>query len=191
MVTAQTAEFRLDQESNTCQVQEGQNVTIGGIVTEVRMKTTRKGDQMAFVKLEDRTGDLEVTVFPRTYQQVHALLQPEAKVLVSGRAQLSDNQDAKLLAESVLPFSDVPRELWLQFADMEDYRARGEAALKLTGESSGADTVVIYLRKEKGIKRLPGCEATPALCDALSALLSPENVRISYRKPKNRRNGAV
>ncbi len=191
VVTAQTAEFRLDQESNTCQVQEGQNVTIGGIVTEVRMKTTRKGDQMAFVKLEDRTGDLEVTVFPRTYQQVYALLQPEAKVLVSGRAQLSDNQDAKLLAESVLPFSDVPRELWLQFADMEDYRARGEAALKLTGESSGADTVVIYLRKEKGIKRLPGCEATPALCDALSALLSPENVRISYRKPKNRRNGAV
>ncbi len=189
VVTAQTAEFRLDQESNTCRVQEGQNVTVGGIVTDVRTKTTRKGEQMAFVQLEDRTGDLEVTVFPRTYQQVHGLLQPEAKVLITGRAQLTDNQDAKLLAESMLPFSDVPRELWLQFADLEDYRLRGDAALKLTGEAPGVDTVVIYLRKEKGIKRLPGCEASPALLAALSELLSPENVRISYRKPAGRRSG--
>ncbi len=192
VVTAQAAAFRLDTESDACEAEEGQFVTLGGIITDVRMKTTRKNEQMAFVELEDRSGSVEVTVFPRTYRQVFGSLLPEAKVLVSGRVQLTDGQDAKLLAETVLPFASVPRELWLQFADMEHFRKAGEAALALTRQHPGPHTVVIYLRKEKAVKRLEGCDASRELREKLSRLLSEENVKLSFRtSPRSGRRQGV
>ena len=65
---------------------DGDRCTVGGIVTALRRTATKKGDPMAFVTLEDLTGQTEVVVFPKLYAQVDKdLIQPDCIVLLRGK----------------------------------------------------------------------------------------------------------
>lgn len=61
---------------------------------------------MAFVGLEDLTGQTEVIVFPRTYKEAKPYLQPDHIVLVSAKVSIRDGEEAKLLANSFIPLDD-------------------------------------------------------------------------------------
>ncbi|MHB8572754.1 MAG: DNA polymerase III subunit alpha [Candidatus Dormibacteria bacterium] len=63
---------------------EGQVVRLGGMVRAVRTRVTRKGDVMAFVELEDLTGVVELTVFPRTYEQSRSALVADRMIVAEG-----------------------------------------------------------------------------------------------------------
>ncbi|MBS1254136.1 MAG: DNA polymerase III subunit alpha [Anaerolineales bacterium] len=63
----------------------GQSVTLAGLVTSVRQITTRKGDPMAFAQLEDLQGSVEVTIFPRTWEQTRAVWEEDNLVILQGR----------------------------------------------------------------------------------------------------------
>jgi DNA polymerase-3 subunit alpha len=78
---------------------DGKNVMLAGMILNVRTINTKKGDQMAFVQIEDMTGQCEVVVFPRTYAEVKEVLQPDTVVVVKGKAQTRESQTS-LLADS-------------------------------------------------------------------------------------------
>ena len=78
---------------------DGKNVMLAGMIVGIRTINTKKGDQMAFVQLEDMTGQCEVVVFPRTYAEVKEMLLPDAVVVVKGKAQARESQTS-LLADS-------------------------------------------------------------------------------------------
>lgn len=78
---------------------DGKNVTMAGMISNVRTITTKKGDPMAFVQLEDLKGQCEVVVFPRTYAEVKEQLVLDTVVLVKGKAQTREGQTT-LLADS-------------------------------------------------------------------------------------------
>ncbi|MDQ4078649.1 MAG: DNA polymerase III subunit alpha [Chloroflexota bacterium] len=80
--------------------QVGQSVVIAGLLSGVRVITTKKGDRMAFVKLEDLQGTVEVVVFPRTYEQAQAILEEDNILLVRGRVE-SRNDRMSVLADEV------------------------------------------------------------------------------------------
>jgi DNA polymerase-3 subunit alpha len=63
----------------------GQVVTVAGVVQEVRRTTTRRGDAMAFVRLEDSQGAIEVVVFPRTFKETQDFWQVEKILIVKGK----------------------------------------------------------------------------------------------------------
>lgn len=91
----------------------GQTITIGGIITQVRKITTRKDNQeMAFVSLEDRTGRLEVVVFPRLYQETKNVWLKDQAVLISGRAETKEGRTQEttlsFIAERIIPFKEEP-----------------------------------------------------------------------------------
>ncbi len=65
----------------------GQPATMAGIVTSVRSITTKKGAPMAFVRLEDLQGDLELIVFPRTYEATRAVWGVDRVVVVQGKIE--------------------------------------------------------------------------------------------------------
>lgn len=77
----------------------GQVVTLAGVVTSARVITTKKGDPMAFAQLEDPTGSIEVTIFPRTYAQTKALWNSDAILKVKGKVESRDGK-VKILCES-------------------------------------------------------------------------------------------
>ena len=78
---------------------------LAGMIADVRTITTKKGDPMAFVQLEDVQGQCEVVVFPRTYAEVKELLVQDNIVLVKGNAQTREGQTS-LLADSIQTYID-------------------------------------------------------------------------------------
>ena len=86
-------------------------VTVGGIITSVRTILTKKGDKMAFVKLENKTGETEFIVFPSVFAECGGKLEVDNVVKVKGKVNATDRDgnitsDVKLLAEAVETISD-------------------------------------------------------------------------------------
>jgi DNA polymerase-3 subunit alpha len=82
-------------------------VTIGGIVTQLRLIKTKKGDRMATFVLEDLEGGAEVLVFPETYKKVAARLAEDVVVLVKARAEAVEEGNPRLLSSDVLPLDQA------------------------------------------------------------------------------------
>lgn len=80
----------------------GSEVTLGGIITTLRLITTRNGKRMAFAGLEDLKGRVEVIVFPDVYKQEVALVRKETMLIVKGRVDRS-GEIAKVIASQLLP----------------------------------------------------------------------------------------
>ena len=70
--------------------------------------------------------------------------------------------------ESVIPFEQTKRELWLQYGSKEEYLAGEAQLLDMIKDSDGQDTVVIYCRKEKAVKRLGAGRSVSADAGLLS-----------------------
>ncbi|BAL99069.1 MULTISPECIES: DNA polymerase III subunit alpha [Caldilinea] len=79
---------------------DGKGVTLAGVITNVRVINTKKGDQMAFVQLEDLQGGCEVVFFPKTYAEYKEKLITDSVVIVKGKAQTREGQTT-LLADMV------------------------------------------------------------------------------------------
>ena len=88
----------------------GKNITMAGMIAGVRTITTKKGDPMAFVQLEDLKGQCEVVVFPRTYAEEKEKLVQDAVVLIKGKAQTREGQTS-LLADSIQNYVEQVRSV--------------------------------------------------------------------------------
>lgn len=184
-VTARTADFIVDEESGEAPVADGARVTVGGMVTGKTVKITKNGQQMAFVTIEDMIGSLEVLVFPKDYEKYRSFLQDDARVLITGRASVGDEPVGKLILERIIPFEQVPKEIWLRFESKADYDSRFEAVFRGLSDYDGHDGVVIYLKDTKQYKRLPSSYDINASAGALEiakAALGEENVVIVCKK---------
>ena len=85
------------------QFRDRQRVTVVGIVTARTAKTTKKGDPMAFITVEDSTGQIECIVFSDTLEKVGYLLAPDSVVAVSGSLSLRDGEAPKIIASDASP----------------------------------------------------------------------------------------
>ena len=85
---------------------DGASVIVGGIITNIRTLVTKSGSKMAFIKIEDKVSEIEVIVFPKTYEEVGAKLVQDAVVKITGKVNSSDRDgyktdEAKINAESI------------------------------------------------------------------------------------------
>jgi DNA polymerase-3 subunit alpha len=94
-----TAELAASEDDEAAGSLDGRFVDLGGILTEVKGKATKKGDFMAFVTLEDMAGQVECLVFPRVYEKYQPLLQEDAAVVVSGKISVREEESPKILVE--------------------------------------------------------------------------------------------
>ncbi len=94
---------RLTDEDSS--YKQGQSVSIAGIITATKKMITKKGDQMAFVTLEDLYGDIEVIVFPKTFNNCRDFIVEDNIVVIKGKLDLKD-ESPKILAESLEPLSE-------------------------------------------------------------------------------------
>ena len=154
-ITRTTLDFQLDEDTGRTKVHDGARETVGGMITAKTIKYTKQNKVMAFVTLEDLAGSVEIVVFPRDYEKNQQYLNEEGKVFIQGRVSEEDEAASKLICEKVIPFEQTKRELWLQYPDKDTYLRQEGELLGLLADSDGQDSVVIYCRKEKAIKRLP------------------------------------
>ncbi len=108
-VSAIKASFREDEEADSesvPQYRDKQRVTVAGIVTKRQNKSTRSGEQMAILTLEDRTGEIEVLVFPQDFASAGAYLTTNAAVVVQGTVSAREDEEAKILLRTVQPLRE-------------------------------------------------------------------------------------
>lgn len=90
---------------------DGSKVTVGGLISAVRTIVTKSGTKMAFVKLEDKTAEGEIIVFPSLFEQVGAKLEQDAVIRVSGKVNARDRDgnltsETKILGEEITIVTD-------------------------------------------------------------------------------------
>ena len=100
---------------------DGKKATIGGLVSTVRTIITKSGTKMAFVGLEDKSGEAEVIVFPNLYEQVGAKLVQDAVIRTTGKISARDREgnlgsEAKMIADEIMLVTDQ---------ELRDYEATG------------------------------------------------------------------
>lgn len=184
-ITAVTNDFIVDEEIGAAKVQDGSYVTIGGMITGKTVKTTRNNKMMAFITLEDLLGSVEVIVFPKNYESKRDVFIEESKVFIQGRVSIGDDPVGKLVCERVIPFSVLPKELWLKFPDKDAYAGSERELLEELKESEGSDSVIIYLEKERAKKVLPSnrnVNADEELIRHLAKKLGEKNVKVVEKK---------
>ncbi|MBQ9910283.1 MAG: DNA polymerase III subunit alpha [Lachnospiraceae bacterium] len=183
-VNALSSDFVVDEEEGKAKLTDGERVTVGGMIAGKTVKTTKNSQMMAFVNVEDMAGEIEVIVFPKDYERYRSILNEDEKILVFGRVSIGDDPVGKLVSERIVPFSEVPRELWLQFDNREAYEKMFPRVREAISPFDGHDTVAIYLKDSKQYKKLPPSMNTSAQSAAQSAmeLLGDENVRIAVKR---------
>ncbi|MBI2845636.1 MAG: DNA polymerase III subunit alpha [Chloroflexi bacterium] len=87
---------------------EGQMVTTAGMVTAVRRIVTKRGDPMAFVRLEDLGGEIEIVVFPRVYEKTRELWDADHILILTGKVQANE-EETKILCEEATDYQSWAR----------------------------------------------------------------------------------
>ena len=171
-ISATTADFQIDEETNRTKVRDGAREIIGGMITGKTIKHTKTGKPMAFLTIEDLLGTVEVVVFPKDYEKNRNYLNEDSKVFVKGRVSEEDDNASKLICEAIIPFEEISRDLWIQFEDKQKFMEEESKLYEMLRESEGRDNVVIYLTKEKAVKRLPASYNVHADSRFLSRLIN-------------------
>ncbi len=144
-----------DTIANMAELDDGQVVSVGGVVTGLQKKWTRKGDLMAVLTLEDLTDSVETMVFPRTFADYGHLLEDDRIVVIRGRVDKRDDQP-KLMSQSIEVIdadslsSDKPLRLEIRPNQLSDERI---TKLKsVLSEHGGNSPVYIHLGSDKIIR---------------------------------------
>ncbi len=103
---------------------DGKSVSVGGAIADVREITTKNGQRMAFVKIEDKYGEIEAVLFPNSYQQTVGLWERDRVVLIRGKINARD-KEGNTAAEAKIMVDDA-REITVQQAT--GYQATGKKA---------------------------------------------------------------
>ena len=103
---------------------DGQIVDMGGILTEVKGKATKKGAYMGFITLEDLTGQIECLVFPKVYERYQGMMAVDDLVVLHGRLSIREEEAPKLLVEKLIPLEAWHPEESAPAASMEQSTAR-------------------------------------------------------------------
>ncbi|MCY6371255.1 DNA polymerase III subunit alpha [Clostridium ganghwense] len=88
-------------EEQNAKIKDGQRVIIGGIISEVNRKITKNNTMMAFIKLEDLYGVLEVIIFPKVLDKFNELIVEDEIVLIKGRVTKREDEQPKILCDNL------------------------------------------------------------------------------------------
>ncbi len=171
-----------EEDADERRYKDRQNVRTAGIVTKRTIKTTRSGDNMAFVSIEDKTGEMEAVVFSAKFERFSGFLLVETPVMISGTLSVKDDEPPKVLLNDCLPlvpnekFSmDKPKKLYLRVPSISSLETKKSLAIVGKG---GEVEVILYDMQTKQYVKAVGYKAnvTDMLVASLSALLGQDNV---------------
>ncbi|HSW99584.1 MAG TPA: DNA polymerase III subunit alpha [Patescibacteria group bacterium] len=141
---------------------DGKGVVVGGAIIDVREITTKNGQKMAFVKLEDQTGELELILFPNAYQQTIGLWERDRVILARGKLSAKDREgnigeelkimvdDAReITAEQAMAYTETGRKQKLPGTGKRSAAAAITSTRKITAAATDQPPRV-YVRLENG-----------------------------------------
>ena len=163
---------------------DGQSVTLAGVISAIKTRTTKNNSLMSYITLEDDTGSLELVAFQRVLDDSSDCLRENNAVLVKGKITLRDDKDPQLTVDRLRPIEDLgtvsapakkehDSTLWvkLKTRDCPELK-RIELILTMF---PGTQQMILYIEDEKK-KLSTRCLIHPALIDELKERLGEKNV---------------
>jgi len=153
-----------------------QKVVLGGMITEARRITTKRGEPMCMVKLEDMHGPVSVTVFPRVYERDPALWAEDSVVIVRGEVQIR-NDEPTIICESAEPFQVSEEDL-----NRKEYRIWITIRVSGSDERSISDDCIRVQDAYNYLHNIPGRDHYDLLVvnGEWQTLLTPANNTTHY-----------
>lgn len=188
--TAQSLDFAPDSEEDNEEIDEvgaddtekklrdGGVYVVGGIITNVSVKLTRKNQNMAYVTLEDMVGQTEVVVFPRDFEKNRLLLTVDNRVFIRGHADVGE-KGSKLILSDIVTFDKVEngavsftpaggqrkwaaksspvesnKQLWVLFEDMDEYVKNETQFISILEQHKGNCPVYVQLKTTRQVKNM-------------------------------------
>ncbi len=103
------AHFSTCSSRTLAEMGDGREVKLCGVVSGLKAMTTKKGNRMAYVTLEDLHGTVEAIIFPETFQAHESLLTPDSVIRITGAVDLMDN-GARIKATQIELLPQLERE---------------------------------------------------------------------------------
>ena len=153
--------------------ENGKRVKVGGIITDAKRLTTKRGDMMAFATLEDFTDSIKLTIFPQVFQNCMNSIVPEEIVIVSGKVEISSDA-VQILADKVIAVEDYQPDIYLTITAQVDFNKLTAIFDRHKGGSA------IFLKQFGKWKKLTDKKISYSLelGKELKNLLGAENVKI-------------
>jgi len=186
-VTALSKDYYVDESTGVCRFRDGTEVISGGIISEKKLKITKQQRQMAFLKVEDLYGQFEVLIFPDTFDRYRSKLETDSKVYLHGRISIGRDENASLIADKIIGFDELKKEIWVAFDDKAAYDKAASRLEDMCFENQGTVEPVVYLKKEKSYKKLGrslAVDSSEEFIERLKAAFGDANVRIRELTPK-------
>lgn len=156
-------DFQCIPTTSLKEMKEGTPIQVGGMVTSVKAISTKKGDMMAFLEMEDLSGSCEVILFPTVYGSYSHLLKKEKMLMIKGRMNHQDH-GVKVIASVVLPIEPLMKKegqgknsltVFIKIGrDLEKNHKKMEHLRELLLQSSGATPVILYYENKRETQRL-------------------------------------
>ena len=168
------------REDGPREYRDGQQVTVAGIISTYRTRTTKNNTLMAYVNLEDDTAAMELLCFSRVLGESGGYIRENSPILAEGKISVRDEKEPQLMVDAIRPLGDLgqpegkePEKLWLRLPSREDPRMR-KIRLALSF-FPGKNQAILYFADCK--KRVGTyCQIHPALVADLKERLGEENV---------------
>ena len=178
----------------TAKYKDNDRVTVLGLIGSVKKKITKNDSTMAFVSLEDTTGNIEVIVFPKTLLAHPTMFFEGNVVLLHGRVSMREDEDTKIVCEVVeaCPSEESVQKTQMQEKEKEKKKAKG-LFLRFDNESSpqielctklllifdGTTPLYYFFNDRKEYRRNPigqAIDVNPVLLRELRKILGESNV---------------
>ncbi|MCL1795799.1 MAG: DNA polymerase III subunit alpha, partial [Clostridia bacterium] len=161
---------------------DGRRTSMGGIIADVRSKTTRSNALMGFVQLEDLTGQIECLVFPRVWERIGSELTMDRPVVMTGRLSVREDEAPKLIVDAVRPLErasgkGAAPKLFIRVLTRESMRE----ALPMLSVSSGQSPVLFHIESENTTLRASEdfwCNPDAELMRTLGGRFGTDNVKL-------------
>ena len=176
----------ISQIINNDQLRDKSNTKIVGLITQKSVKKTKNDENMAFIKVSDSCGEIEIIVFPKVYLKYSSLLQVDNVICINGQISISDEQEPKILAstiENVLSngeFDNTPKQksgkLYLKVSSISSNIVN--EIITLLKEYSGDTEIVFYDVSQKKYVKASGVKISinDNILSALKMILGPDSV---------------
>src|SRR6184192_2575201 len=136
--------------AEVAQQESGSRARVAGVVRDLQLKTTKKGDRFAIFRLEDQAGSIKCVLWPEPYRRNSSLLTDEATILVNGRAEI-DEGGATLMGDRISELTQAvqqkARELLIRLS-LSNGAEQFEAVKKLLEQSPGECEVFVEVPAE-------------------------------------------
>ena len=167
------------REEGPQEYRDNQRVSVAGIISTYRTRTTRNNTLMAYVTLEDDTASMELLCFSRVLEESGSYIRENSAILVTGKISVRDEKEPQLMVDAIRPLTEVeaqriPAEkLYLRLPSREDPRLR-KVRLALSFFPGENETVLYCADCKKRVGTC--CQIHPALLEDLRERLGEENV---------------